>query len=42
MWGGQFENQERAMARLMLVVPITLLLIFLMLYGALDPSYRSA
>jgi cobalt-zinc-cadmium resistance protein CzcA len=41
VWGGQFENQERAMARLMLVVPITLLLIFLMLYGALG-SLRSA
>jgi cobalt-zinc-cadmium resistance protein CzcA len=31
-WGGQFENQERAMKRLMIIVPITLLLIFLLLY----------
>lgn len=36
VWGGQFENQQRAMARLMLVVPIALLLIFLMLYGSLN------
>ncbi len=31
-WGGQFENLERAQARLMLVVPIALLLIFALLY----------
>jgi len=31
-WGGQFENQERAMQRLLIIVPITLLLIFLLLY----------
>lgn len=31
-WGGQFENQERAMARLMLVVPLSILLIFFLLY----------
>jgi cobalt-zinc-cadmium resistance protein CzcA len=31
-WGGQFENQERAMERLLIIVPITLLLIFLLLY----------
>ncbi|MDZ7781486.1 MAG: CusA/CzcA family heavy metal efflux RND transporter [Halioglobus sp.] len=33
-FGGQFENQERAMARLYLVVPITLALIFLLLFSA--------
>ena len=32
--GGQFENQQRAMQRLMLVVPISLLLIALLLYFA--------
>jgi len=31
-WGGQFENQERAMKRLAVIVPVTLLLIFLLLY----------
>ena len=35
-FGGQFENQERAMARLALVVPLTLGLIFLMLFSAFD------
>ncbi len=31
-WGGQFENQQRAAARLALVVPVSLLLIFLLLF----------
>jgi len=33
-FGGQFENQQRAMARLAIVVPVTLGLIFLLLYSA--------
>ncbi|MEN6578542.1 MAG: CusA/CzcA family heavy metal efflux RND transporter [Phycisphaerales bacterium] len=41
IWGGQFENQQRAMRRLMVVVPIALLLIFVMLVGALG-SLKSA
>ncbi len=32
VWGGQFENQQRAAARLMLVVPIALALIALLLF----------
>ena len=31
-WGGQFENQQRAAQRLMIVVPVALALIFLLLY----------
>jgi cobalt-zinc-cadmium resistance protein CzcA len=31
-WGGQFQNQQRAAARLMIVVPIALALIFMLLY----------
>ncbi|WP_049721492.1 efflux RND transporter permease subunit [Gilvimarinus polysaccharolyticus] len=31
-WGGQFELQQKANQRLMIVVPITLLLVLLMLY----------
>lgn len=31
-WGGQFEHLQRAQARLMMVVPIALLLIFALLY----------
>ncbi len=34
-WGGQFENQERATRRLMLVVPAVLLLIALLQYAAM-------
>lgn len=35
VWGGQFENQQRASARLMLVIPFALLLIFLVLLATL-------
>jgi cobalt-zinc-cadmium resistance protein CzcA len=31
-WGGQFENQERAMRRLMVVVPASILIIFGLLF----------
>lgn len=31
-WGGQFENLQRAQARLMIVVPVAMLLIFGLLY----------
>jgi len=41
VWGGQFENQQRAMRRLTIVVPISLLLIFVMLISALG-SFKSA
>ncbi len=34
-WGGQFENLERSKLRFMIVVPITLTLIFFMLYFSL-------
>jgi cobalt-zinc-cadmium resistance protein CzcA len=40
-YGGQFENQQRAMQRLSVVVPISILLIFLMLFSALG-SVRNA
>ena len=32
-WGGQFENQQRAAARLMVVVPVALALIFFLLFS---------
>ncbi|MBU0555303.1 MAG: CusA/CzcA family heavy metal efflux RND transporter [Alphaproteobacteria bacterium] len=32
VWGGQFENQQRASARLLVVLPISILLIFAILY----------
>ncbi|MGD8440066.1 MAG: CusA/CzcA family heavy metal efflux RND transporter, partial [Holophagae bacterium] len=31
-WGGQFEQQQRAMARLRLMVPVALIFIFILLY----------
>ncbi len=40
-FGGQFENQQRAMQRLSIVVPVSILLIFPMLFSAFD-SMRSA
>jgi cobalt-zinc-cadmium resistance protein CzcA len=35
-WGGAFENQQRAMARLVLIVPLTIGLIYLLLYTAFN------
>ncbi len=40
-WGGQFENQQRAMARLSIVVPLVVLLIFLLLFTSFS-SLRNA
>jgi cobalt-zinc-cadmium resistance protein CzcA len=31
-WGGTFENQQRAMHRLLLIVPVTLALVYLLLF----------
>jgi cobalt-zinc-cadmium resistance protein CzcA len=33
-WGGEFENQQRAMRRLSLIVPLSILLIFVLLFNA--------
>ena len=35
-WGGQFENQQRAMKRFAIVVPITIGAIFLLLFGSFN------
>ncbi|MDX3904190.1 MAG: CusA/CzcA family heavy metal efflux RND transporter [Pigmentiphaga sp.] len=40
-WGGQWENQQRAAARLKIVVPLSLLVVFVLLFSALG-SARSA
>ena len=40
-WGGEFENQERAMKRLALIVPVSVLLIFALLFNAFG-SAKSA
>lgn len=41
VWGGQFDNQQRAMARLAIVVPIVLFLIFLLLFLTFN-SFKNA
>ncbi len=40
-WSGEFENQERAMSRLAVIVPISILIIFLLLFDAFK-SFRSS
>ncbi|WP_455377193.1 efflux RND transporter permease subunit, partial [Petrachloros mirabilis] len=40
-WGGAFENMQRAMARLRIIVPITILLIFFLLFSSFN-SLRHA
>ena len=35
-WGGEFENKERAMARLATVVPVALLITLVLLFKAFD------
>jgi len=41
VWSGEFENQQRAMARLKIIVPLSLLVVLGLLYSALG-SARSA
>jgi cobalt-zinc-cadmium resistance protein CzcA len=41
-WGGEFENQRRAMARLEIIVPISVLLIFVLLYLAFGSALPAA
>ena len=40
-WGGAFENQQRALAKLALIVPVTIFFIFVLLYTAFN-SVRHA
>ncbi len=42
VYGGQFENQQRAQARLIIVVPLSLGLIFLLLYFAFHSVGQAA
>lgn len=41
VWGGSFENMQRAMSRLKIIVPITIGIIFLLLYVSFN-SFRYA
>jgi heavy metal efflux system protein len=35
-WGGQFENQQRAMTRLSIIIPLTIVLIFFLLFSTFN------
>ncbi|MBL0162483.1 MAG: efflux RND transporter permease subunit [Xanthomonadales bacterium] len=41
-WGGAFENQQRALAKLALIVPLTIFFIFLLLYMAFNSIRHAA
>ena len=41
-WGGQFENQQRAMKRLIVIVPITIGLIYLLLFSSFGSLKQAA
>lgn len=41
VWGGQFENQSRAYSRLAVIVPLSLSLMFILLYSAFG-SFKQA
>ncbi len=38
VWGGQFQNQQRAMNKLMLIVPLSILVVFFLLYSTFNSS----
>ena len=40
-WGGQFENQHRAYSRMAIVIPLILMAMFILLYGAFG-KFRQA
>jgi heavy metal efflux system protein len=40
-FGGEFENQQRAMSRLLIIVPVSVFLIFILLFDAFG-SFRNA
>jgi cobalt-zinc-cadmium resistance protein CzcA len=42
VWSGQFENQQRAMKRLSIIVPISLTLIFVLLFWAFQSVKHAA
>jgi len=41
-WSGEFENQKRAMARLAVVVPLSILVIFVILFNAFGSALNAA
>ncbi len=41
-WGGSFENMERAMGKLRIIVPMTIALIFMLLYSTFNSLRQAA
>ncbi len=41
-WGGEFENQERAMARLKVVIPLALIITFFLLFSAFGTVFDAS
>jgi len=39
-WSGEYENQQRARSRLLLVVPMVLIVIFALLYITITPRSK--
>jgi heavy metal efflux system protein len=42
VWGGSFENMERAMARIKIIVPITIAVIFVLLFSSFSSLRQAA
>ena len=42
VWGGSFENMQRAMARIRIIVPITIVVIFLLLFSSFSSLKQAA
>ena len=42
VWGGSFENMERAMARIRIIVPLTIVVIFLLLFSSFSSLKQAA
>jgi len=42
VWGGSFENMERAMGRIRIIVPLTIVVIFLLLFSSFSSIKQAA
>lgn len=42
VWGGSFENMQRAMARIQIIVPITIVVIFVLLFSSFSSLKQAA
>ena len=42
VWGGSFENMQRAMARIQIIVPLTIVLIFMLLFSSFSSLKQAA